>query len=187
VGGTGRGGGPGRRGARARRIPPGHCGSLGAHPSEPRAPERSAVKDARIPLRFPVVGCILGSVTGAARAGSATSGQGPLRAITSARRAAASARTLRAPDGAALLGVAGRKAGRRGQCDCTGGPLRGRPRRTALPFLRAASSRGRGRSPCCAPVTSVFPLGKSLLTFVARPASICLKGSETQSCTEPHR
>jgi hypothetical protein len=42
------------------------------------------VKDARDPLRLSVAGCIVGSGTGAARAGSATSGQSPLRAITRA-------------------------------------------------------------------------------------------------------
>jgi hypothetical protein len=73
------------------------------------------VKASRGPLRFPEAACTLRLGTGAARAGSATSGQSPLTGIASHRRAAASARNLRAPDGAARHGIAGRKAGRRGQ------------------------------------------------------------------------
>jgi hypothetical protein len=93
------------------------------------------------PLAFSGAGCILRSGTGAARAGSATSGQSPLTGIASHRRAAASARNLRAPDGAARHGIAGRKTGRRGQGVCNDGPLRGRPRRTALPSFSTAESK----------------------------------------------
>ena len=77
------------------------------------------MKGARGPLRFPEGACTLRSGTGAARAGSATSGQSPPTGIASQLRAAASARDLRAPDGAARHGIAGRKAGRRGQRVCT--------------------------------------------------------------------
>ena len=80
VGGTGRGGRPGGRGARARRVPPSSCGSPATDPSEPRGAERSAVKSARGPLRFSVAECMVHLGTGAARAGSATSGQSPRRA-----------------------------------------------------------------------------------------------------------
>jgi hypothetical protein len=139
VGRTGGGGRPGRRGARATRIPPGRCGSPAAHPSEPRGAERSAVKGARDPLRFSVAGCIFRSGTGAARAGSATSGQSPLRACEH-RRAAASARNPGSPRWGGMTWC-----GRSKRSACLhGGPLRGRPRRTALPFFRG-QDRGRGQ------------------------------------------
>ena len=67
VGRAGGGGRPGGRGARVRRVPPGNCGSSATDPSEPRGADRSAVKIARGPLRFPVAECIVHSGTGAAR------------------------------------------------------------------------------------------------------------------------
>jgi hypothetical protein len=118
VGRAGRGGRPGRRSARATRIPPGRCGSPASHPSEPRGAERSAVKSARDPLRFPAAGCMFGSGTGAARAGSATSGQSPLTGITRAPKSCRQRLGPESPDGASRHSVAGREAGRRGRCIC---------------------------------------------------------------------
>ena len=173
VGRTGRGGRPGRRGARATRIPPGRCGSPAAHPSEPRGAERSAVKSARDPLRFPAAGCMFGPGTGAARAGSATSGQSPLTGIT---RAPKSCRQRPDPGSPRWGGTTwcGRPQGRSKRSACLhDGPLRGRPRRTALFFFRG-QSRGRGVAASSRLVISVtFPERKGLSTFVAVPVSIC--------------
>jgi hypothetical protein len=58
-----------------------------------------------------------------------------------------------------------------------GGPLRGRPRRTALPFFRGQDrSRERGRRPVVRRVT--FHLCKGFLTFVPRAG---LSGSKTST------
>ena len=151
MGRTGGGGRPGRRGTRATRIPPGGCGSPAAHPSQPRGAERSAVKDARDPLRFSVAGCMFGSGTGAARAGSATSGQSPLRAITQAPK---SCRQRPDPGSPRWGGTTwcGRSRGRsKRSVYLHGGPLRGRPRRTALPFFRERDRSRGGPSPVVPP------------------------------------
>ena len=178
VGRVGRGGRPGRRGARVTRIPPGRCGSPASHTSEPRGAERSAVKGARVTLRFPVAGCMFALGTGAARAGSATSGQSPLRGIT---RAPKSCRQRPEPCEPRWGGMTwcGRSQGWSKRSVCLhGGPLRGRPRRTALPFFRGQD---RVVAPSSRPVMSVtFPIRKSLLTFVC-PALLHLPANPSRS------
>jgi len=59
------------------------------------------VKGARGPLLFPVAGYIVYLGTGAARAGTATSGQSPPTGITPAPKSCRQPRNLRAPDGGA--------------------------------------------------------------------------------------
>ena len=76
------------------------------------------LKSARGPFAFSRGRVYVRSGTGAARAGSATSGQSPPRASNASQLRAAAAPEPTSPRWGDEHGLAGRKAGRRGQCSC---------------------------------------------------------------------
>jgi hypothetical protein len=93
------------------------------------------VKSAREPLRFPATGCMLAPGTGAARAGSATSGQSPLNGHNTSTEELPPAPDPGSPRRGGTTWC-GRSQGRSKRSACLhGGSLRGRPRRTALSYF----------------------------------------------------